>query len=81
MTYIDPNIYKQHQDKRQQIKEASRNHNNQLNEGEEIKMMDAKKKMQKKSKDMILEVPDYFTAEEIEKFFGSKKRGNNFLDT
>jgi hypothetical protein len=32
-----------------------------------MKMMDAKKKMQKKSKDMILEVPDYFTAEEIEK--------------
>jgi hypothetical protein len=46
-----------------------------------MKMMDAKKKMQKKSKDMILEVPDYFTAEEIEKFFGSKKRGNNFLET
>ena len=41
--------------------------------------MEGKQKMLKKSKDMILEVPDYFTPEEMMKFFGSKKNAGNML--
>jgi hypothetical protein len=37
--------------------------------------------MVKKSKDMILEAPEYFTAEEISQYFGSKKKGGGILDT
>ena len=42
--------------------------------------MEAKQRMVKKSKDMILEVPEYFTAEEMAQYFGSKKKGAGFLD-
>ncbi len=43
--------------------------------------MEAKQRMVKKSKDMILEVPEYFTAEEMSQYFGSKKKGGGILDT
>jgi hypothetical protein len=38
------------------------------------------KKLSKKSKGAILEVPDYFTPDEIMQFFGSKKNTINMLD-
>jgi hypothetical protein len=44
-------------------------------------MMEAKQRMVKKSKDMILEVPDYFTAEEMSQFFGAKKKGVGISET
>ena len=39
--------------------------------------MEEKQKMIKKSKDMILEVPEYFTHDELVEHYGGKTRYNH----
>ena len=72
-SYIDPKLAAENA-KKERMKKANEPRQKTLESQEEFMLMDAKQKMVKKSKDMILEMPEYFTQEELIEQFGRKKK-------